>query len=115
MNGSCLFCRIVEGKIPAEVVAEGDGWLAFRDIQPQAPTHILIVPRRHVPTIDALGRGDEELAGVLITAGAEVARASGLVEGGYRLVFNVGAGAGQSVDHIHLHLLGGRAFSWPPG
>lgn len=115
MSESCLFCRIVERGIPADIVAEGDGWLAFRDLHPQAPTHVLIVPRRHVASIDDLGSGDEELAGVLITAAADVARASGLVEHGYRLVFNVGAGAGQSVGHVHLHLLGGRAFSWPPG
>jgi histidine triad (HIT) family protein len=94
----CLFCRIVAGEIPADLVAEGDDWIAFRDIHPQAPTHVLIVPRRHI-----------------VGAAAGIARDEGLVEGGYRLAANCGAGAGQSVFHIHLHLLGGRPFAWPPG
>ena len=115
MSESCLFCRIVAGEIPAEVIARGADWLAFRDIHPQAPTHVLIVPLRHLASVDDLSAGDAPLAGALITAAADVARAEGLVEDGYRLVFNVGEGAGQSVHHIHLHLLGGRAFSWPPG
>jgi histidine triad (HIT) family protein len=115
MNESCLFCRIASGEIPADVIARGEGWVAFRDIHPQAPTHVLIVPRRHVASVDDLGPGEATLAGTLVTAAAEVARGEGLVEGGYRLVFNVGEGAGQSVHHIHLHLLGGRGFTWPPG
>ena len=115
MSESCLFCGIVAGDVPANVVAEGEEWVAFRDIHPQAPTHLLVVPRRHVSTLDDLGAGDESLAGALVGAAASLARAEGLVEGGDRVVLNCGAGAGQSVFHIHLHLLGGRGFSWPPG
>ena len=115
MNESCLFCRIVAGDIPAKMIAEGEEWVAFRDIHPQAPTHVLVVPRRHVSTLDDLRAGDESLAGALVGAAARIARSEGLVEGGYRVVMNCGAGAGQSVFHIHLHLLGGRGFSWPPG
>lgn len=115
MSERCLFCGIVAGKIPADLVAEGDDWVAFRDIHPQAPTHVLVVPRRHVATLDDLADGDEPLAGTLVRAAARIARDEGLVEGGYRLVSNCGAGAGQSVFHLHLHLLGGRGFSWPPG
>lgn len=115
MSDDCLFCRIVGGEIPAEVVARGESWVAFRDIHPQAPTHVLIVPRRHVASIADLGADDTATAGALVAAAAEVARQEGLVKGGYRLVFNVGEGAGQSVHHIHLHLLGGRGFAWPPG
>ena len=111
----CLFCRIVAGDIPADVVAEGDDWLAFRDVHPQAPTHILVVPRRHIATLDDLTPSDAPLMGSLIAAAAEIARDEELVGGGYRLAANCGAGAGQSVFHIHLHLLGGRRFSWPPG
>jgi histidine triad (HIT) family protein len=115
MNSGCLFCRIVADEVPANLVAEGDEWLAFRDIDPRAPTHVLVVPRRHVATLDDLAEGDSALVGALVQAAAGIAREEGLVEGGYRLVFNCGAGAGQSVNHIHLHLLGGRKFSWPPG
>lgn len=114
MSG-CLFCRIVSGEIRSDLVAESDEWIAFRDINPQAPTHILVVPRRHIATLDELEAGDEPLAGTLVGAAAEIARTEGLVEDGYRMVFNCGAGAGQSVFHIHLHLLGGRRFGWPPG
>jgi len=116
MSGAdCLFCRIVAGEIDADRVAEGDEWIAFRDSAPKAPTHILVVPRRHVATLDDLEPGDEPLAGMLVRAAAGIARDEGLIETGYRLVVNCGAGAGQSVFHIHLHLLGGRRFSWPPG
>jgi histidine triad (HIT) family protein len=114
MSG-CLFCGIVAGEIRSDLVAEGDEWIAFRDIHPQAPTHILVVPRRHIATLDELEAGDQPLAGTLVGAAAEIARTEGLVEDGYRVVFNCGAGAGQSVFHLHLHLLGGRRFGWPPG
>ena len=114
MSG-CLFCRIVAGEIPSDLVAESDEWIAFRDINPQAPTHVLVVPRRHLATLDDLDDGDAPLAGALVSAAAEIARAEGLVEDGYRVVLNCGVGAGQSVFHIHLHLLGGRRFRWPPG
>jgi histidine triad (HIT) family protein len=111
----CLFCRIVAGEIPADLVAEENDWVAFRDVNPQAPTHILIVPRRHIATLDELARSDAPLMGSLVAAAARIARDEGLVEGGYRLAANCGTGDGQSVFHIHLHLLGGRRFSWPPG
>ena len=115
MSSDCLFCGIVDGEVPANLVAEGDEWVAFRDIDPRAPTHVLVVPRRHLATLDDLGEQDGPLIGDMVRAAAEIARGEGLVEGGYRVVFNCGAGAGQSVYHIHLHLLGGRTFSWPPG
>ncbi|CAN5768955.1 histidine triad nucleotide-binding protein [soil metagenome] len=115
MSEGCLFCGIVAGEVPANLIAEGEEWVAFRDIDPRAPTHVLVVPRRHVATLDDLAAGDGPLVGRLIQAAAAIAREEGLVEGGYRLVFNCGAGAGQSVYHIHLHLLGGRRLSWPPG
>ena len=111
----CLFCRIVDGDIPAEVIYESDTALAFRDINPQAPTHVLIIPRRHISTINDLDATDEELVGSLFTAAKDVAQQEGLVEGGYRTVMNCGEGAGQSVFHIHLHILGGRLMNWPPG
>ncbi len=101
----CLFCRIVAGEIPADLVAEGDDWVAFRDINAQAPTHVLIVPRRHIATLDDLAPSDTPLVGTLVAAAAEIARNEGLVEGGYRLAANCGAGAGQSVFHIHLHVV----------
>lgn len=111
----CLFCRIVAGEIPADLVTEGDDWVAFRDVNPQAPTHVLIVPRRHIATLDDLEPSDAPLMGSLVAAAAGIARDEGVVEGGYRLAANCGAGAGQSVFHLHLHLLAGRRFSWPPG
>ncbi|MDH3338199.1 MAG: histidine triad nucleotide-binding protein [Gammaproteobacteria bacterium] len=111
----CLFCRILEGEIPADVIYESDSALAFRDINPQAPTHVLIIPRRHITTINDLDAGDAELVGSLFVAAKEVARQEGLADDGYRTVMNCGEEAGQSVFHIHLHLLGGRLFNWPPG
>jgi len=115
MSSDCLFCGIVDGEVPANLVAEGDEWVAFRDIDPRAPIHVLVVPRRHLATLDDLGEQDGPLIGAMVRGAAEIARKEGLVEGGYRVVINCGAGAGQSVYHIHLHLLGGRTFSWPPG
>lgn len=112
---ACLFCRIVAGEIPADVVAEGEDWVAFRDVNPQAPTHVLVVPRRHIATLNELTPSDAALMGGLVGVAAGVARDEGLVDGGYRLAINCGAGAGQSVFHVHLHLLGGRRFAWPPG
>ncbi len=111
----CLFCRILEGEISADVIYESDSALAFRDINPQAPTHVLIIPRRHITTINDLDAGDEQLVGELFTAAKAVAAQEGLAEDGYRTVMNCGEGAGQSVFHIHLHLLGGRLLNWPPG
>jgi len=110
----CVFCRIARGEIDARVVAEGPEWLAFRDLQPKAPTHVLLVPKRHVTNVDALADEDVGLAGVLLAACRAVAAAEGL-EDGYRVVTNVGEDGGQSVSHLHLHILGGRRMGWPPG
>jgi histidine triad (HIT) family protein len=111
----CLFCNMVEKKIPADVVYEDDHALAFRDIRPMAPTHVLVVPKKHVAATRALGEGEVELAGRLLLAAAQTARKLGLEAGGYRLVINDGDDAGQSVHHIHVHVLGGRTLAWPPG
>jgi histidine triad (HIT) family protein len=115
----CLFCRMVAGEIPADVVHETDRVLAFRDIDPKAPTHVLVIPKEHHPTIGVLAGADPGLLGDLVSAAHGVARQEGLVtdgaEPGYRLVANTGSQAGQSVHHVHLHVLGGRNFSWPPG
>jgi histidine triad (HIT) family protein len=111
----CLFCRIVAGEIDADLVAEGDDWVAFRDINPQAPTHVLIVPREHIATTNDLGPGREATIGRLVLAASEIAGREGIAGSGYRLVFNCNHDAGQAVFHIHLHLLGGRPMTWPPG
>ncbi len=115
VSDDCLFCMIVSGDIPADVVAEGESWVAFRDIQPQAPVHVLVIPRRHVDSVGALKEADADLAGELLIAAAEVARLEGVGESGYRVVTNVGERAGQSVFHLHVHVLGGRRMRWPPG
>ncbi|HSR43413.1 MAG TPA: histidine triad nucleotide-binding protein [Longimicrobiales bacterium] len=115
MAEACLFCRIASGEQEAEVVARGDGWVAFRDINPQAPTHVLLVPRRHVESVDDLEEEDRDLVADLLVAARDVARSEGLATDGYRLVVNTGRKAGQSVSHLHLHLLGGREMAWPPG
>jgi histidine triad (HIT) family protein len=111
---NCLFCRIVAGEVDATLVHEGDDVIAFRDVDPRAPTHVLVIPRRHVVSIAHLRPEDARLAGRLLLVAAELARAEGL-EGGWRVVSNVGGDAGQSVPHLHVHLLGGRTLSWPPG
>lgn len=111
----CLFCRIVAGEIPSTRVAEDDLVIAIRDIAPRAPTHILLMPRRHIPSALDLTDADGPLLGRLFRVAADVARAEGIADAGYRLVSNVGRWGGQSVDHLHLHLMGGRAFDWPPG
>ena len=113
MSESCLFCRIVRKEIPATMVLENDHVVAFRDIDPKAPTHVLVVPRTHVATLD--DATDAAMLGQLQLAAAAIARAEGIVETGYRTVVNCGANAGQTVFHVHLHLLGGRKLSWPPG
>lgn len=110
---SCLFCRIVDGEVPASVVAQTEHSLAFRDVDPKAPTHVLVIPRRHVAALGELAEYAEELADAVALA-ARVAGDEGLGQG-YRLVANTGALAGQSVFHAHLHLLGGRPMEWPPG
>ncbi|MGI9038953.1 MAG: histidine triad nucleotide-binding protein [Gemmatimonadota bacterium] len=111
----CLFCRLVRGEIPAEHLAEGEDWLAFRDIAPQAPVHVLLIPKRHIGSVAELRSSDADLAGRLVLAAAELARTLGVDEGGYRLVTNRGERAGQSVFHLHFHLLAGRDMDWPPG
>ena len=111
----CLFCKIVRRSIPARVVYENDHVVAFEDINPQAPTHILVVPRKHMPTLNEVGPADTELMGAVVVAAVEIARNRQIAGSGYRLVWNTNRGAGQSVFHIHLHLLGGRTMAWPPG
>ncbi len=111
----CLFCKIAAGEIPAEVVADNDACVAFRDINPQAPTHVVVIPKQHHPDLAAVAAADPELTARLLATMAEVAESEGLSEGGYRLVFNTGSGAGQTVFHVHGHVLGGRPLSWPPG
>ncbi len=113
MSADCLFCRIVTGEIPADVVAKTDEAVAFRDVDPQAPTHVLVVPRAHVADAAALADSDPAMVASLVALARDVAHRDGLDD--YRLVFNTGAGAGQTVFHAHLHVLGGRAMSWPPG
>ncbi len=115
MSNDCLFCSIADGEKDADLVYEDDQIIAFHDINPQAPTHLLIVPREHIETIDDLEDHHRDLAGSLILRARRLAREYDLETEGYRLVFNCQEGAGQSVWHIHLHLLGGRSFSWPPG
>lgn len=111
----CLFCRIAAGEIPSTIVAEDAGWLAFHDVSPRAPVHVLIIPRQHIESVADLDTTMTGLAGDLLVAAAEVARKLGVAEDGYRLVTNSGARAGQSVFHWHIHLLAGRTMNWPPG
>lgn len=111
---SCLFCSIVAGEIPATIVFENDELLAFRDINPQAPTHVLIIPKKHIVGIDQATEADTEIIGYCHLIAAKIARERNL-EHGFRTVYNVGPHAGQTVFHLHLHLLGGRQMHWPPG
>lgn len=111
----CLFCRIVAGELPSDVVHRDDHTVAFRDIDPVAPVHVLVVPTRHVEHAGALGPDDTELLGALVASAQRVAAAEGVADSGYRLVFNVGHDARNTVGHLHLHVLGGRRFDWPPG
>ena len=111
----CLFCRIIAGTIPANIVHQDDHLVAFKDINPQAPLHVLIIPRRHVATLNELADTDDPLVGEMVRRAAAIAREHGYADRGYRTVFNCNAEAGQSVFHIHLHVLGGRAMTWPPG
>jgi histidine triad (HIT) family protein len=115
MSSDCLFCRIVAGEIPATRLHEDDQVIAIRDIAPKAPTHVLVMPRRHIDSIADLGAADAGLAAHLMAVAADIARAEGVEAGGYRIVANVGRDGGQTVPHLHLHLLGGRALAWPPG
>ena len=111
----CLFCKIVPGDIPGSIVYRDEHLVAFKDINPQAPLHALIVPRRHIATLNDLVGEDDDLVGEMVRRAAAIAREHGYADRGYRTVFNCNAEAGQSVFHIHLHVLGGRAMSWPPG
>ncbi len=111
----CLFCKIIAAEIPADIIYESPDAIAFRDINPQAPTHVLIVPRRHIATINELADTDTDVVGRLFLAARDIAKQEGFAEDGYRVTMNCNAAAGQTVFHIHLHLLGGRNFTWPPG
>jgi histidine triad (HIT) family protein len=111
----CLFCKIVEGKIPAKIVHQDADTVAFEDIDPQAPVHLLVVPRKHVPTLNDLGPDDDAVMGKLLRVAADLARQRGIADGGWRAAFNVNRDAHQLVFHVHLHVLGGRTFGWPPG
>jgi histidine triad (HIT) family protein len=115
MAENCLFCKMANGEIKPDKVLETGEVLAFRDINPQAPLHVLVIPKRHITTLNDLRPEDAELVGKLYLAAAEVARQNGVAEAGYRTVMNCNRDAGQSVWHVHLHLLGGRMMAWPPG
>lgn len=112
---ACLFCRIVNKEIPAKIVFENDDVLAFSDLSPQAPVHALVIPKRHLDSVDGSTDADALLLGKVLLAARQVARDAGLGDSGYRLVANNGEGAGQSVFHLHVHVLGGRPLAWPPG
>ena len=115
MSEACIFCRIVAREIPGDVVYEDDRVLAFRDLNPQAPTHVLINPNVHVASVADIQEAHVDDLAYLLPAAAKIARDQGTADSGFRLTINTGAGAGQSVFHLHMHLLGGREFSWPPG
>ena len=112
---NCLFCRIIAGEIPGTILYQDDHLVILKDINPQAPTHALVVPRRHIATLNDLEPGDDALIGEMTRRAAAFAREQGHAEGGYRTVFNCNADAGQTVFHIHMHVLGGRRLGWPPG
>ena len=111
----CIFCRIVSGEVSAKKVYEDDDVMAFEDIRPQAPVHILVIPKRHIATVNDLTESDAQLMGKLVLVAKRIASERGVAERGYRLVLNCNRDSGQEVFHIHLHLLGGRRFTWPPG
>jgi histidine triad (HIT) family protein len=111
----CLFCKIIARQIPGSIVYEDDRVLAFNDINPQAPTHVLVVPKKHVESLNDLQPGDDQLVGELVRRAATIAKERGISAGGFRTVFNTNRDAGQTVFHVHLHLLGGRGMGWPPG
>ena len=112
---NCLFCKIIAGEIPGELVHQDDRCIAIRDINPQAPTHVLVIPREHMESLNDASHRDEELLGHLLRVSARIANDAGHAEDGYRTVINTGTGAGQSVFHLHVHVLGGRPMNWPPG
>jgi histidine triad (HIT) family protein len=112
---TCIFCRIVAGEIPSTRVVEDDIVLAIRDIAPRAPTHVLVMPKEHIASAADLTDEHATLVGRIFATAAEIARSEGIADGGYRIVTNIGEWGGQTVDHLHFHLMGGRAFTWPPG
>lgn len=114
-DADCLFCKLSAGDIPAKIVYQDDGILAFHDINPQAPTHILLIPKAHIASLDDLASAHEALAGKLLLKAADIARELKIADAGYRLVVNCKDFGGQDVPHLHLHLLGGRQMNWPPG
>jgi histidine triad (HIT) family protein len=114
-SSDCLFCKILAGDIPSDKVAETEGTFAFRDIQPTAPTHVLVIPREHIDDADVVGPEHAAVLAEMLTTAQAVARQEGIAERGYRLVFNVGEDASNSVPHLHLHVIGGRKLGWPPG
>lgn len=114
-DDSCLFCRIVGGEIPADVVLETERVLAFRDIDPKAPTHVLVIPKKHLASLGEAEDDDRSLLGDVMLVARDVARAEGVAESGFRVVANTGDDGGQAVHHLHVHVLGGRSLTWPPG
>ena len=113
--GDTIFSKIIAGEIPADIVYDDDQVVAFRDINPQAPVHILIIPRKEIPTVNDVDEGDEQLVGHMVRTAAHIARTEGIADDGYRLVFNCNREGGQEVYHVHLHLMGGRKMGWPAG
>ena len=111
----CLFCKIVRREIPGKIVFEDEALLAFEDVNPQAPTHVLVIPKRHIESLNVLEASDDGIVGEIVRRAAAIAKDRGISAGGYRTVFNTNRDAGQTVFHIHLHLLGGRSMAWPPG
>jgi histidine triad (HIT) family protein len=112
---NCIFCKIAKKEIPANLIFEDDDVFAFHDINPQAPIHAVVIPKKHIASLLAAGSSDEALLGKLLTASQKAAKDLGLVENGFRVVINTGTDGGQTVDHLHLHVLGGRSLTWPPG
>lgn len=111
----CIFCSIARGEVPAHIVRQDEDTVAFRDLNPQAPVHVLVIPRRHITSVNELETADRHVVGALFLAAREVAAAEQIAESGYRMVVNAGPDAGQTVSHVHLHVLGGRSMKWPPG
>ena len=114
-RGDCIFCGIADGRIPATIVREDEHTVAFRDLDPKAPLHVLVIPRRHIASVNSVSDADTDIMGRLFVAARDVAAAEGVADSGYRVVMNTGGDAGQTVHHAHLHVLGGRTMKWPPG
>jgi histidine triad (HIT) family protein len=115
LDTDCLFCKIISREIPGTIVYEDDRVIAFNDIRPQAPTHVLVVPKRHIESLNELQPGDDQIVGELVRRAAAIAKERGVSASGFRAVFNTNRDGGQTVFHIHLHVLGGRSMQWPPG